>query len=171
MLFPQLLRWESKKGLSFKSFRERVAGRFLAFHLSHVYSFCCKAGPGKVEVSKPFPTRLGSNNIRICALYEEPSRNVAMDVERVDQANHTSHPYGIQTSAKTALQPGITHTKADLRSCSTEGLLTRDMAKATLWLFEFGHQQSGFTEWRESCPSRRAFISSHSWLHIFLLLL
>lgn len=71
--------------------------------------------------------------------------------------NHTSHPYGIQSSAKTALQPGITHAKVHLRSHSTERLLTKDVAKATLWLLKFGHQQAGCTEWRESCLSRRAF--------------
>lgn len=95
--------------------------------------------------------------MRIWALYEEPSGNSAMDVGRVDQASPNSHPYGIQSSAKSSLQPGITQAKFHLRSCSTGGLLTRDVAKATVWLLEFSHQQSGFTEWRESCLSRAAF--------------
>lgn len=61
MLFLPLLRWESKKGLSFKSSREAVAGRFPTLHLSRVSSFCCKAGPATVEGSKPFPTQTESN--------------------------------------------------------------------------------------------------------------
>lgn len=95
---------------------------------------------------------------------------------KVDQANLPSHPCGIQSSAKTASQPGITHTNVHLRSCSTEGLLTKDMAKATPWLLQFGLQKSGFTEWRESCQSRRAFplksfVSTYfpsATLHFFL---
>lgn len=51
---------------------------------------------------------------------------------RVHQANHISCPYSIQSSAQTVLQPGITHAKVHLRSGSTEALLTRDMASATL---------------------------------------
>lgn len=62
-LFLPLLRWESKKGLSFKSSREAVTDKFPTFHPSCVSSFCHKAGPAVVEVSKSFPTQIWSNFI------------------------------------------------------------------------------------------------------------
>lgn len=51
-LFLPLLRWESKKGLSFKSSREAVTDRFPTFHPSCVSSFCHKVGPAAVEINK-----------------------------------------------------------------------------------------------------------------------
>lgn len=139
------------------------------FFLPQSRTSCCR---DKQIISNRDMVKL---HMRIWDLYEEPSRNTAMDVGTVDQASPTSHPYGIQSSAKSTLQPGITQAKFHLRSCSTGGLLTRDVAEAMLWLLEFSHQQSEFTEWRESCLNRpgfylKSFIFSYCYSHFSFIL-